>query len=83
MTEKYRMIDLLGNAVAEADQIGIADAEIVKALVFVSIEECFRRAENNESAILVMVSALYTKISDVLGLSNVGFDNSTSERGRH
>ena len=83
MTKKFQILDELGEVVHQADERGTPDAEIIRTLVFVSIEECFRRAQNNESAILVLICALYTKLADAMGLGIMGFNDQPTEKGRH
>ena len=83
MTEKYQILDQLGEIVYQADQGGTPDAEIIRTLVFVAVEETFRRAQNHESAILVLICAIYTKLSDAMGLGIIGFNNQQAEKGKH
>lgn len=83
MTIKFQILDALSEVVQQADEGGTPDSEIIRTLVFVAIEECFRRAQNHESAILVLLCALYTKLSDAMGLGIIGFDDRPTEKGRH
>ena len=46
MTKKFQILDELGQLVCQADEQGTPDTEIIRTLVFVAIEECFRRAQN-------------------------------------
>lgn len=76
--KKYDMLSELSEVVDSADAVGVPDSDIVKSLIFVSVEETFRRASSDEVAILVITSALNVKLCDKLGLQDWGFSTHDS-----
>jgi hypothetical protein len=77
--KKYDLLSELSEVVASADGVGVPDSDIVKSLIFVSVEETFRRASSDEAAILAITSALNVKLCDKLGLHDWGFSTHDSE----
>jgi len=77
--KKYDLLSELSEVVASADGVGVPDSDIVKSLIFVAVEETFRRASSDEVAILAITSALNVKLCDELGLHDWGFSNHDSE----